>query len=132
EPSTIAYNKAPWSAFAFALMYSPARFPAAASSGSVIPRVCAEICVSCCTMSKNVASFLPASCQQSETVHVKICSVLQLCGAVESAEGVVVTGDFGCCALPTTVDAASIIPRPIPRAICLTKRIVVPLLQCDC
>src|ERR1700677_5230898 len=94
-------------------MYSPARFPASAVSGSVIPRVCAEIWVSCCTMSKKVDSFLPASCQQSETVQVRICSLVQLCVAVASAEGVIVAGD--CWALAAVVAVGRVRQRAMTR-----------------
>ena len=46
-------------------------------------------------MSKKVASFRPASCQQLETVQVRICSVVQLWGSLASAAGVMmVAGDF--------------------------------------
>src|ERR1700722_8707548 len=76
-------------------------------------------------MSKKVASFLPASCQQSETVQVRICSVVQLCGVVELADGLIVTGDFGCWEFAARVVVASVRLTKIV----WTKRIVVPFLD---
>src|ERR1700722_14345517 len=55
---------------------------------------------SCWTMSTNEPSFLPASCQQSATVQVRICSVVQVCG-VAAPEGEMVAGD--CWAFAPTV-----------------------------
>lgn len=66
-------------------------------------------------MSKKVDSFLPASCQQSETVQVRICSVVQLCVAVESAEGVIVAGD--CWALAAMVAVARVRQRVMRRSL---------------
>lgn len=48
----------------------------------------------------------------------------QLCCVVESAEGVMVTGDFGCCAVAANEATAS----ARLRAVVLTKRMIVPFL----
>lgn len=51
---------------------------------------------------------------------MRICSVVQLCVAVELAEGVMVTGDFGCCAFMERVKAEKVAIR----AILLAKRMI--------